>query len=63
MSADRYVGVVEASDWCTRHAISSKTSNALYHLLCALVRSEHKRFQCCLNVNNNDNISGHISAL
>jgi len=23
MSADRYVGAVEASDWCTRHAIFS----------------------------------------
>ena len=21
MSADRYVGAVEASDWCTRHAV------------------------------------------
>jgi len=21
MSADRYIGAVEASDWCTRHAI------------------------------------------
>jgi len=25
MSANRYVGAVEASDWCTRHAILNST--------------------------------------
>ena len=25
MSADRYVGAVEATDWCTRHAILNST--------------------------------------